>query len=302
MFAPRLYCLMLALATVPPGCALIQPAARPLPVDSNQSLLTPLEADPAQIALEVVFVKFAPGDTKTAQEVWRLVDEQALPAESRRAAARNGFRAGELGGRLPRPLEELLFAEQAESAADEVPVPREASETDGHSLPGIDISKEPKVTVHQLYLESGEPAEIAAGEVRPLMQLLYTEEGGVRGRSFREAQPQFALQAARRREGSVGLRLLPEIHFGQFKKQYRGGDGMFRVETTRDKETFDQMALRCELAPGEMLLLGQNDDLPGSLGHHFFTESAGGRPMRQLLLVRLRQSRHDQQFLPPAAE
>lgn len=299
MFAPRLYCLMLVLATVPPGCSLIEPAARPLPVDSNQSLLRPLEADPAQIALEVVFVKFPPGDTSTAQEVWRLVDEQALPAESRRAAARNGFRAGVLGGRLPRPLEELLFAEQT-PAADEDAAEGEASETDGESLPGIDISKEPKVTVHQLYLEPGEPAEIAAGEVRPLMQLLYTEEGGVRGRSFREAQPQFALQTARRREGGVELRLLPEIHFGQFKKQYRGGDGMFRVETTRDKETFDQMALRCELAPGEMLLMGQKDDLPGSLGHHFFTESPGGRPMRQLLLVRLRQARHDQQFLPPA--
>lgn len=296
MFAPRLRCLLLILATMPPGCTLLQPKLE-LPVEPNQSLLTPLEATPRQVALEVIFVKLPAADQSIAEEVWPLVDEQALSVEARREATRNGFRAGVLGGRLPDRLEELLFAAQEPPPLHQTPAEDESALA-GELPPGVDVSQDPTLKIHQIFLEPGESAEIAAGEVRPEMQLLYTEQGRARGRTFTEAQPQFALQTARNSNGNVELRLLPEIHYGQFKKQYRGGDGMFRVETTRDKETFESMALVCDLAPGELLLLGPNEERPGTVGHHFFTESPSGRPMRQLLLIRLQAARHDRQFLP----
>lgn len=289
-----LFCLLPLLAILSSGCVLFKMNDEPLPVESSEPLLKPLEANRSQVGLQVVFVKLPAGDAATEEEVWRLVDEQALPADVRRAATQNGFRAGVLGGRLPSRLEKLIHPDATDPSD-----PQDQPQFEQGQLPGIDISQEPTITAHQLYLESGESAEVVAGDIRPEISLLYTGgEGSVRGRDFREAQPQFALRSFQQPSGEVELTLLPEIHWGQFKKQYRGGDGMFRVETSRDKQSFDHMVLHCELAPGEFLLIGQDDAKPGSLGHHFFTETSAGRPRRQLLLIRLQEPRHDTRFLP----
>jgi hypothetical protein len=58
------------------------------------------------------------------------------------------------------------------------------------------------------------------------------------------------------------------------------------------------MAITAELAPGSMLILSSLANRPGSLGHHFFTESEP-RLEQKLLIVRLAQTQHDGLFNPP---
>jgi hypothetical protein len=47
-----------------------------------------------------------------------------------------------------------------------------------------------------------------------------------------------------------------------------------------------------------MLILSSLPNLPGSLGHHFFTES-DGQLRQKLLILRLAQTQQDDLFRPP---
>ena len=73
-------------------------------------------------------------------------------------------------------------------------------------------------------------------------------------------------------DGRVRLELVPELHHGQPRQRWIGEQGVLRLDASRPKRTFDDLALSAELAPGAMLVLSSLPNRPGSLGHHFFTE------------------------------
>ena len=73
---------------------------------------------------------------------------------------------------------------------------------------------------------------------------------------------------------------------------------MLRLEAGRPRRAFDEMTISATLSPGSMLLLSSVPRLPGSLGHHFFTED-NGRLEQKLLVLRLAQTQHDELFTPP---
>jgi hypothetical protein len=89
------------------------------------------------------------------------------------------------------------------------------------------------------------------------------------------------------------LLLAPEVQHGEAKSQIRGDDGVFRLDSARPKVAFDKMAIDVVLSPGQSILLSARTDLPGSVGHHFFTESRAGQLEQKLMLIRFTGARFD---------
>jgi hypothetical protein len=88
--------------------------------------------------------------------------------------------------------------------------------------------------------------------------------------------------------------LVPEVQHGEARQQYRGDDGMWRVDSARPKVALDKLALDVVLAPGQAIVLGARTDRPASVGHYFFTQPVDGELQQKLLLIRFTGNKYDQ--------
>ena len=100
--------------------------------------------------------------------------------------------------------------------------------------------------------------------------------------------------SARNSESKSGqrimLELVPELQHGQLKNRYAGGDqGMILMTQSRERDTFEKLAMNIELAAGEILVVSCLSDVPGSLGHAFHAQNINGPLEYKLVLIRLLQ-------------
>jgi hypothetical protein len=177
--------------------------------------------------------------------------------------------------------------EPAESAKPEEA--KSASETELKHVSQEALRAEPIVRRRVLQLPPAGRGEVLASGILKELPLLVREEGQTRGRTYREAQGLFAVQAQTDASGYVLLSLTPEIQHGEARQQWNGRDGIFRMEMARPKQIFDALRVELGLTPGQMLVLSCIPERPGSLGHHFFTETSASGPEQKILVIRLAQ-------------
>jgi len=258
------------------------------PPGGSKSPLRPLSPAPETVALEVFSARLAPGDRRLSEALWADVDEQQLPAETRRSLAQHGLRCGVIGPHPPPALVELLKI--TEHAADPA--------TQGQRDPEQLLS-EPTVTLRAIYTRAGWRNEIIASKTYDALPLLERDGDEVRGQTYHKAEGRFAMRAYPQSDGRVRLEISPELQFGDAQQRWTGSGGALRAEAARPKKTFDGLDLKIPLAPGEMLLVTCLPDRPGSVGHWFFMEDVGDRYSQKLLVVRLAQTTPDGSFAAP---
>lgn len=241
------------------------------------------------VALEVFSIRLPLGDPELNSRVWTEVDEQHLPAETRRRLSKNGFRAGVIAGQIPPALAKLLDLKDKPGFGNEAQQVRIA-----------DLAATPRVTTQHLQTRAGQRSEITASGIFPQMPVLVNESGEIRGLTYEQAQGVFALSVAPQPDGRVQVELLPEIHHGQNRQRWIGDQSMFRLELGRPKRAFDEMKISALLGPGAILVLGSQPNRQGSLGHYFFLEGNehDDRREQKLILVRLCQTQHDDLISP----
>ncbi len=261
------------------GCAALPGKAK--------SPLRPPQMSADSVVLEMFFVRVPFGDPAVNGKLWDQIDEQPLAPDLRERLARNGFRAGLIGGAMPDELAKLL------ELADK---PAPTGQLDGAKAE--DLNEEPRVLRRHLQLRAGQRSEILASSVYPELPVLVNAAGQLSGQTYNEAQGVFAVKSFPQPDGRVRLELVPELHYGQPRQRWVGGQGMMRLETSRAKQVYDDMTLSADLSPGTMLVLSSLPSRPGSLGHHFFTQSEP-RLEQKLLVIRLSQTQHDGLFAPP---
>ncbi len=236
------------------------------------------------VALEIVSVRIPPGEGEIAGQVWDEVDEQGLPPELRRRLAKNGFRAGLIGGQVPAVLAKLLQLSDRPAPAGE---PAQVA--------AADVQASPRVARRHLQTRAGQRNEIVASGIHERLPVLLSESGRLGGQTYEQAQGIFALVADPQPGGQVRLELTPELHHGQSRQQWVGSQAAWRLEAGRPKRVFDDLRISALLSPGWMLLVGPRTDSAGSLGHSFFLEGTDrdARPEQKLILVRLCQTQHN---------
>ena len=262
------------------GCATVE-------LEDGDSPLAPLEMPPDSAVLEVFFVRFPFGDAEVNGGLWQEIDEQQLSPDLRGRLTQNGFRVGVVGGQIPMRLSKLL------ELADKAPPTGEASQIDV-----ADLESEPRVIRRHLSIRAGRRKEIIASGVYDQLPVLLCEPRQLGGQTYRKVQAVLAVITFPLGDGRIRIELVPELHHDDARPRWVGDQGMLRLEAGRPRREFDEMAISATLAPGSMLLVGSLPHLPGSLGHHFFTE-ADGRLQQKLLVVRLSQTQHDDLFALP---
>jgi len=256
------------------GCSPIQP--------SSKSPLHPLQMAPQVTALEVFFVRCPSDDPRANTQVWNEVDEQTLPAEVRRGLTRNGFRVGLIGNQIPPVLDELMDLNDKP--------PPDPNSLESHS---INLEETPKVVRRYLQVRPGKRQEIVVSGIYDELPVLVAEGDQLTGRTYERAQAIYALKAYNERDGRVRVELTPELHYGDPAQRWVSTNGMFRVQTGRDRRVLENLAINATLVPGQILIVASLPNRSGSLGHHFFSEKTDGPMEQKLLLLRVAQTQHD---------
>jgi hypothetical protein len=257
------------------------------PLSKGTSPLRPAQMSSDSVVLEMFFVRFPFGDKDVNDKLWEQIDEQQSSPDLRQRLARNGFRIGLLSGQMPGELSKLM-------ELTDKPAP--AAQTEGQRIENL--QSDPRVVRRHLQLRAGQRSEIIASGIYPQLPVLVCESGRISGQTYDQAQGIFAVKSHPQLDGRVRLELVPELHHDQPRQRWVGNQGMLRLENSRPKKVYDDMALTADLAPGAMLILSSLPSRPGSLGHHFFTENEP-RQEQKLLIVRLAQTQHDGLFSPP---
>jgi hypothetical protein len=247
------------------------------PEQAFETLLKPVKTSTDSVAVEIFQARIPLDQEKQADALWARIDEQEFDADLRRKLVANGLRAGVVGGALPEDLSELLTLEsdgQQESASRLI----------------TDQTAMPRVTRRVVQLKRREPASIQVSELRDEAQVLISGEKSFGGKTFRQMQGVYALEAEAIPGQRIKVRLTPEVHHGDMKQRYAGSDqGIFMSIPSREREVFSDLAMEATLAPGELLVLGCLPDAKTSLGGVFHTAHAAGKDERKLILVRLLQ-------------
>ncbi|MEC8591466.1 MAG: hypothetical protein VXZ15_07920 [Planctomycetota bacterium] len=234
------------------------------------------------VVVELAIVD-APATQALSEAIWRQLDETTLTPEQRRSLALNGFRMGVSQGPLPLELDELLAAQQANEDVD--------AET-GALVPGIRKNRQR----HQL--RSGETVQIATASPKERLAWILDEGDYRRGKSFENAECHLSLRSYPRRDGTVRLKLTPEIHHGQPRQGVDVATHSLIFRPFRDKEVFSELEMEANLRPGHIIVVAASGD-ESLLGHHFLSQSQAVEEGREkLVLVRLVQTQLDDLFDP----
>ncbi|NLS91246.1 MAG: hypothetical protein GXX96_03560 [Planctomycetaceae bacterium] len=272
--------LILCALAVGMGCTPIRP-------ETDRSPLRAAQMSPDSVTLDVFFVRCPFGDESVNQELWREVDEQQFPVETRRRLAANGLRVGVISGQVPIALSQLLELKQKST-------PIGGPQT----TPLAEIgSEEGPMWSHQ-QLRAGKRSEINTSIIYPELPVLLSGPDGVSGETYKLAQGVMAVRAVPEKDGRVTLEVVPELHHDEHQRNITGSQGAWRIDNSRPRLVFDDMAVSACLAPGNMIVLSCLPDRLGTLGYHFLTTDSSGSLEQKLLVIRLAQTQHDELFEP----
>jgi hypothetical protein len=259
-------------------------------VSKGHSPLRPMTPSPDSVALEITWARFAENDPELNDSVWSQIDETQLPPSVRRELADNGFRVGVMGGTPPAAIARVMELKCTPPRARTAKSAAEANKDSAADEQPPDLMKEPMVKRQLMQLRRGRRAEIQASDVLDSVPLLVHSGRELGGRTYRDAQAIYALRVDPQSDQTVGIELTPELHYGQSRVRWTGGDdGILRQAPSRDHVVFDAMRMNVRLAPGEMLVLMSLPDAGSRLGHYFHTVDSADGQQQKLVIVRLAQ-------------
>lgn len=258
----------------------------------GKSLLQPARMSPDSVVIEFALLDLADSKEEWEAELWRGVDEQQIPVETRRNLARHGFRCGVVGGQLPSWISDQLASQHKHLEVDESE--RTAVVSDLLTERRIQCRANQRRSVP--VAANCKELEVGNGETE-------TEPP----RKYTDAQCHLGLTVNPKGDGQVELELVPEIQHGPMYQRWIGRDGLFRMDTSRDSVRFEELRIAATLLPGQTLVLSATSAAGGlsrafaaqggALGHvssvPSTTDSAG-----KLVLLRLAQTQFDDLFSP----
>jgi hypothetical protein len=235
------------------------------------------------IPVELLFVRHDEHDATLVDELWKFVDEQAVPADRRRRLNANGLRVGIVSGDLPEHV-----------AARIAPADRATSEP---------ASEQQLVERRTLRLLPGGRSEIVVAAAREELVVLEHRDGTGTGTTFRDASSMFDMRLGSAADGRVRITLTPEISHGPRARTWVGEEGTLRMEAGQKRHRRDDLGIVLDLAPPALLVVAGTADDASTLGGALFRDAQPAAKTRRLLVIRPLARSIDPLFAPeiPAA-
>lgn len=266
------------------GCAQWRDQSRgPGGEAASDQLLQQSTMSADSVVLEISIISLPPNRTDEIDKLFKTLDMTRVELDQRKSWDRNGLRVGVSGNAMPMEFDELLESE----IQDE-----DSGQTDETKL----------APRRRIQARSGKPFRIATRPIESELSWFTIMADGYRtGGSRTNAQTEFEVRSYAKGDGSIQIRLSPEILFGEPKRVVTTSNASLRYEMKRDAITFPDLDLEANLYLGESLLLaaqtGGNSEstatLPFGLGQAFFKGDDGET---KLVMIRLAQSQKDDLF------
>ena len=228
------------------------------------------------IVVEMLTVEMPINHPAEEDAMWREVDEQHLPVEIRKRLTAAGLRCGIAGNELPLPLQALMA-----DVDDEAQIIGE-----GGNL--LSITRPSR---RRLQCRNGDRHQLLLSDVQDELSILWRDGGRIRGATYLDAQPLLVLRAFPQRSGQAKLTLQPQIQHGEARNRWVGRDGMFLMETGKERKVFEDLTMEVTLSPGEYLLVSSTSENQG-LGERLFQIVTDDRK-KKVLILRLAQTQLD---------
>ncbi|MEX0792044.1 MAG: hypothetical protein WD045_02840 [Pirellulaceae bacterium] len=258
------------------GCSLLnEPSKEPSRLPKQK-----LASD--TVVLEIARLPLSGQDDDALAEAWEVIDEQFLAVDARRNLEENGFRVGLIDFHLPSSIRHIFDREEGGSQGLNGET---AMRVDGEELPVVNSRRFPR----------GKRGEYIVVNTRPLVTVLHKRDGVLRGNAYHDAECKFVIRAFPQNDGRVEVEIVPEIQHGQPRQHFAGTEGMFKMETHKQRESMEQLTIRAKMTPGQTLILAGTEPLKGP-GQAFFERQRDGTSRRHAILIRLAGSQFDDLF------
>jgi hypothetical protein len=274
---------IIAMATIS-GCASL--VTSDFSTDDPAPLTSPSpRTEVRTIALETRWVRHAFDDPVVVEELWNLVDEQALPRAVRERLASNGLRAGLVSWPLPTALAGRFAYIQAPPDEDE-------------QLP-VDDQLLPDVSRQTLRLLPGRHSEVVAAPAQAEMVVLVRDNDRLGGSTYHHATAVFELTAEAAAAGETTVRLVPVIKHGDSRREWIGEEGVFRLEAGQCRDHLAECELSLSVSADEMLVITAAGPPSSTVGDAFFRGRSLPRTPQQTLAIRPLSRHTDPVFATP---
>jgi hypothetical protein len=246
-------------------------------------LLQAAKMSPDSVVVEFALLDLADVQVGLTSDLWQEADEQQVSTELRHKMAQNGLRCGVLGSQLPSWITDRL--------------------SDRGQLLQLDESERTVVvsdllTQRRIQCRANQHRSVPVGLKCKELVLGGDGPGAEESSKYADAQCHLGITAIPKGDGRVELELVPEIHHGPPRQRWVGGDGLFRLDASRDSVRYDHLKVSAALVPGQTLILQTRPGANG-VGNAFAGKTSGSAPRAgKLVLVRLAQTQFDDLFAP----
>jgi hypothetical protein len=173
-----------------------------------------------------------------------------------------------------------------------------ASADEPADVAGIDPARARRL----LNLLPGRGGELVTAHRLPSLVLFEQRDGEVRGATFHDATPEFALDARPAADGRICVELVPEVRHGPVEKSWAGEDGMFRLETGQRRHRMEHLGIVVTVPPGGLVLVGRAGEAATTVGDGLLRDRGDdGQGTVRLLAIRPLARTTDPAFAEPVA-
>jgi hypothetical protein len=223
-----------------------------------------LPAGPDLVQLDVALLERPLGDPFINEELWVLVDEQAVAMERKVVLEENGFRIGQVGGITPAKLQALLTAEAG------------------------------RTNRRRHYIHTNDPAVVPLGPAAPNFRFQVRQEATLALVSLERAECVLSIVPSIKSGGVVRLRVTPQIRHGESRLAPAAAtdNSGWILQEQRPTESYADLAWEIAVTPGQYLVIGGRPDQPDSLGYQCFFRP--DQSVQRLLVIRASRSAPEQ--------
>ncbi|MDR2762511.1 MAG: hypothetical protein LBB88_07935 [Planctomycetaceae bacterium] len=215
-------------------------------------------------AVEIFNIRITPETEQYLDNLWLETDEQVIPAQVRLNLFRNGIRVGIQGSLTSAALSRLInISDNPESQQYINGIQREISVKD--------ISRELPVSKQFQNLFPDMRIVLKPFDSTIYETSLFESEGGqIWGKTYTNAQGQFALTTKPVEGGKVRFEVIPELEYGLPETKMYSRQGIMFTETGKPRKVYESLKVSVDLLPGNWLILGPTSSDCRGTGKCFF--------------------------------
>jgi hypothetical protein len=250
---------------------------------SGNTPLSAISLHETGVVLDIYEIQVPYDRRELLAQFWEDVDENEIPSEIRNELNKYGLRQGILSSKIPASLARLLGSEDF---APQRPFEKVTTIENINAKKPLELCKTVTMTKNQ-------PLAFPTCPTITKLPILTVVDGYPTGQDYHNARGFILITTEELPDGSVKLKTVPEIHFGDEAGKITSNGGVYTRQVTKSKLSFDQLAVETKLLLGQWVVIGPDLRKNGGFGRDILTQGNSTVPEQIIIAIRLNQTKKD---------